>query len=270
MRLPIAQVYHGKWQELLTGRGRPVFRAVIYSPPYNIGVPYDTYKDKVSWDRWLGEAQLLGAMLQRYCMAGASLWVNLGQSRECPEMPGLYLAEMRKAGWIVQNEIAWIKAATSLDDAGQEFNWGNHRPLQHEGLLWKGWERVIHLVRSEDYPVKLNREALGVPFSDKSNIRRFGHARDLRCRGNVCEIPYVVNQSKDHPAQFPVEVPLRCLALMDGTFSEPIPHVLDPYGGVGNTMMAAAFHGWDVTQCEISSAYCAKAVERWNKLWEKT
>jgi len=35
-----------------------------------------------------------------------------------------------------------------------------------------------------------------VPFKDKSNIARRGHAQDLRCRGDTWFIPYETIRSK--------------------------------------------------------------------------
>ena len=78
-----------------------------------------------------------------------------------------------------------------------------------------------------------------MPFKDKSNIARWGHARDRRCAGNVWFMPYQTVKSRrekfDHPAGFPVELPLRCIQL----HGVAAPRVLDPFLGAGTTLVAA-------------------------------
>ena len=49
-------------------------------------------------------------------------------------------------------------------------------------------EHVFHFTKEGAVP--LDRLAVGVPFKDKSNIARWGHARDRRCAGDVWFIPY--------------------------------------------------------------------------------
>jgi site-specific DNA-methyltransferase (adenine-specific) len=87
---------------------------------------------------------------------------------------------------------------------------------------------------------------MGVPYSDKSNIKRWAHTkgRDLRCRGNNWFIPYetIVNRKKQrpHPATFPVELALNCLKIHG---CQPESVVLDPFLGIGSSALAARIFG---------------------------
>ena len=112
-------------------------------------------------------------------------------------------------------------------------------------------------------PVTLiNRLAVGVPFKDKSNIARWGHARDKRCAGNVWHIPYKTVRSKaqkfDHPAGFPVELPERCIKLhgIEGAV------VLDPFLGAGSTLVAAERLDCEGIGIEVDCHYAQTAVTR--------
>ncbi len=65
-------------------------------------------------------------------------------------------------------------------------------------------------------------------------------------------------QKFDHPAGFPVEVPIRCIKLhgVDGAA------VLDPLAGTGTTLVAAQQLGCCGIGFEEDAAYVAKARER--------
>ncbi|MNT56683.1 Modification methylase DpnIIB [compost metagenome] len=101
-----------------------------------------------------------------------------------------------------------------------------------------------------------------MPFKDKSNIGRWGHARDKRCAGNVWFIPYKTVNSKaekfNHPAGFPIELAERCIKLHG--IEDAI--VLDPFLGAGSTLVAAARLGCEGIGFEIDPVYAAAAVSR--------
>ena len=110
--------------------------------------------------------------------------------------------------------------------------------------------------------MKLDRLAIGVPFKDKSNIARRGHARDLRCRGNTWFIPYDTVQSRaekfHHPGTFPVDLPRWCIRL----HGRPGAVVLDPFMGTGTTLVASVLEGADAIGIEVDPAYVAIAEAR--------
>jgi len=90
--------------------------------------------------------------------------------------------------------------------------------------------------------VPLDRLAVGVEYSDKSNIARWGHTggHDKRCRGNNWFIAYETIQSRDkerpHPATFPVALAAQCVRL-HGVRDDLV--MMDPFLGIGNSAMAA-------------------------------
>jgi site-specific DNA-methyltransferase (adenine-specific) len=122
-------------------------------------------------------------------------------------------------------------------------------------------EYVFHLTKTGN--TKLDRLAIGVPYSDKSNIARWAHTggRDLRCRGNNWFIPYqtIVSRSKQrpHPATFPVELVVNCIKI-HGRVSDCV--MLDPFVGIGHSAIAAQrckvakFIGFDIDKEYIKVA----------------
>ena len=111
---------------------------------------------------------------------------------------------------------------------------------------------------------RLDRRAVGVPYQDPSNIKRWAKAgQGLRCRGNTWFIPYETIQSRDrdrpHPASFPPKVPEQCIRLHGLARTET---VLDPFLGLGSSAVAAAKLGRNFVGIEMDEHYLKEAVER--------
>jgi len=62
----------------------------------------------------------------------------------------------------------------------------------------------------------------------------------------------------NHPCPFPIELPQRCIKLY--TYSDAL--VLDPFGGIGSTSLAAHNTGRNSISVEISEDYCNTAYNR--------
>jgi site-specific DNA-methyltransferase (adenine-specific) len=159
--------------------------------------------------------------------------------------------------FVLQNHIIWVK---SVAIAGRTH--GHFKPINSKRYLNHTWEHLLHLTKAGETPV--DRLAVGVPFQDKSNIRRFGHEEDLRCAGNVWFVPYDTIQDRQrergsHPATFPVELARRCLRL-HGAGEGAL--VLDPFLGTGTTLVAARALGITGVGIESDASYAESARRR--------
>ena len=156
---------------------------------------------------------------------------------------------------VLQNRIAWIKAVSI-----GERSHGHFKPVRSGRFLNNVVETVFHFTKHGHAP--MDRLAVGVPFQDKSNIARRGHASDRRCAGNAWFVPYPTVRSKaqkfDHPAGFPVELARRCI-LFHGRPGAP---VLDPFMGAGTTLVAADALGHPGIGIDIDPAYALAAMAR--------
>ena len=157
--------------------------------------------------------------------------------------------------FVLQNHIAWIKSIGVGTDST-----GHYKPVSGTRFMHHNHEHIFHLTKSGS--VEIDRLAIGIPFKDKTNIARRGHKRDLRCRGNAWFIPYstVKNRSQkfNHPATFPVELPLWCIYLQ----ATRALVVLDPFAGVGTTLVAAHLAGVRGIGIEIDPDYVETAYAR--------
>ena len=197
--------------------------------------------------------QVAGA-LRRVLRPDGSLFLNIAGSSTQPWLPFELIVRLRGL-FALQNHITWVKSIAIGGDAV-----GHFKPVPGPRFLHHAHEHVFHLTR--DGRVPLDRLAIGVPYKDKSNIARRGHARDLRCRGNTWFVPYDTVQSRDgkyrHPGTFPVALPEMCIRL----HGVAAPVVLDPFAGTGTTLIAAARLGGVGIGIELDPDYVAIAEMR--------
>jgi len=260
--------YLGDCLSVLPGLEPQSIGAVVTSPPYNIGVKYRSYQDDLprkqylNWSyRWLGA-------VSRVMTPDASLFLNVGAKPTDPWVP-IEVAQVARKFFKLQNTIHWVKSiAIDREAAGQNAGLqrdvavGHYKPINSERFVNDCHEFIFHFTPGGR--TRLDRRAVGVPYQDPSNVKRWAAAGEgLRCRGNTWFIPYETIQNRDrdrpHPASFPPRVPDQCLRLhgLDRTGV-----VLDPFMGLGSTAVAAVRLGLDFVGIEMDEHYLKEAVER--------
>ena len=227
---------------------------IVTSPPYNLGLAYGGYNDSRSETAYLDWMVAVAVALQRVMRPDGSFFLNFAGSPGRPWLPFELIVRLR-ALFTLQNHIVWVK---SIDTGAGAV--GHFKPVGGQRFLHHAHEHIFHLTRAGD--VVLDRLAVGVPFKDKSNIARRGHAGDLRCGGDTWFIPYTTVRSKaqrfHHPGTFPVALPQRCIRLHGRAGAT----VLDPFAGTGTTLVAARREGARGIGIELDPVYVSAARER--------
>jgi site-specific DNA-methyltransferase (adenine-specific) len=260
--------YLGDCLSVLPALDRASVGCVVTSPPYNLGIRYRTYKDDLprtdylNWtDRWL--RQLSGVLTTR-----GSLYLNIGAKPTDPWIP-LEVAQVARRYFKLQNTIHWVKSiAIDRDAVGaaagfdKDMAVGHYKPINSDRFVNDCHEFIFHFSPGGRTP--LDRRAVGVPYQDASNAKRWANGGEgLRCRGNTWFIPYDTIQSRDrdrpHPASFPEKIPEQCIRLHG---VERAATVLDPFLGLGSTAVAAARLGLDFIGIELDDHYLKEAVRR--------
>ncbi|MCZ0962400.1 DNA-methyltransferase [Paracoccus benzoatiresistens] len=226
---------------------------VVTSPPYNIGLSYRSYDDRLphqAYLDWMGET---AAQIARVLAPNGAAFINLGAGAD--PWQAMDVAGQFRQHLALQNTITWVKSVT-VDGVTR----GHVRPVNSRRFLNRSHECIFHLTKSGDVPI--DRLAIGVPYTDKTNLRRWKAARqDLRCGGNTWFIPYETVRTSAgeirHPAAFPLELPRRCLRMHGGQGV-----VLDPFLGSGTTLVAARELGWRGIGIELDPDYAAMARAR--------
>ena len=210
---------------------------VVTSPPYNIGMRYGMYQDSRTPDDYLDWCTAWGREVARVLKPDGSFFLNLGSSSRNALLPfevALRLGRLFK----LQNTIHWIKSI-SIERHTEIRSYGHFKPINSRRFLNDCHEYVFHFTLKGTTP--LDRLAIGVPYADNGNVKRWSHTqgKDKRCRGNVWFIPYQTIQhrakERPHPATFPTELAVKCIRL----HGKPDSTVLDPFLGIGHSAMAA-------------------------------
>lgn len=221
----------GDCVDILSKLDRNTIDVVVTSPPYNIGIKYNTFDDTTPRETYLKWVSSVAKQLHRVLSPNGSVFLNVAGSSKDPWV-AIDVANIFRSYFVMQNNITWIKSISIGDDTV-----GHFKPINSKRFLNHNHEQIFHFTKSGS--VTLDRLAVGVPYKDKSNLKRRQHTKDKRCAGDTWFIPYPTVNSKaqkfNHPASFPIELPKRCIKLHGKANAK----VLDPFVGTGTTMLAA-------------------------------
>ena len=231
---------------------------VVTSPPYNLGVRYRKYSDRLDRQLYLNWCATWATGICRILKPTGSFFLNIGSAPSNPMLPHEIVFQLRDL-FVLQNTIHWIKSI-AIDNR----TFGHFKPISSKRFLNDCHEYIFHFTKTGR--VEIDRLALGVPYQDKSNIARWSHTcgRDSRCRGNTWFIPYQTIQSRakerPHPATFPVQLAEWCIKLHGVS---RVKTMLDPFLGIGNSAVAAQRCGVKkFIGFEIDNTYLAVAKRR--------
>jgi len=233
-------IYHGRIEDVLPVLGR-VADIAVTSPPYNMGLTPGGN----------------GAGLYSHTTQHASRFTNDGYDGASDAMdPDEYEAATRE----------WLRLSIEATTGAV---WWNHRPR-----IWHHRAKFPFDMRFEfldDLDVDLRQvviwdRRLGTGTNHSHlTIRQewvmlfarpgFRVDRAKAGMGDVWSFP-PPPEKFGHPCPYPEELPARCIAL-----SRPAV-VLDPFAGVGTTLVAAKRAGVRAIGIEQSEAFCATAAER--------
>lgn len=207
----------------------------VTSPPYNkqenkkgwlvSNVKYDNVSDKKDEKTYQQEQINVLNELYRIIKPGGCFFYN------------------HKVRWeqgIMLHPIQWI--SKSKWNIRQEIIWNRGIAANIRG--WRFWqveERIYWL-----YKPRNGRDLIGPELMSKHALMT--SVWNIRPEGK-----------SDHPAPFPLEIPLRCIySVMDAGKGV----VIDPYCGSGTTMVAAKLLGLDGIGIDISEKYITGAKNR--------
>jgi len=286
-------VKEGDVLDLMDSLEKESIDVIVTSPPYNIGVDYGNYKDNLPAEEYETFIFNFLSQAQRVLKPEGSLFYNVGTKPSTQEYLGLHLRGVLE-NFDLQNLIIWVKSiyihdilpvylhellalgvslaysegaiSKSKQNKANAFlnllvegkTFGHNKPCNSDRFLNSCWEPIIHATKHKT--AKLDKLAVGVPYTCKSEIKRRKKTVDLKDGGNIWYVPYqTVKSKKEHPAAFPPELPEKCIKL-HGIYKDMV--VLDPFCGAGNTGLACKKLDVDFIGLDLNPDYVSLAKSR--------
>ena len=226
------------------------FKLIVTSPPYNVG---KSYERRATLEHYLQSQQRVIAECVRLLHPSGSLCWQVGNFVDRGEIVPLdtVLYPIFKAHNLkLRNRIVW------------HFGHGLHCQKRLSGR----YETINWFTKGDAYT--FNLDPIRVP-SKYPGKRHFKGPNAGKLSGNpkgknptdVWTFPNVKNNHVEktiHPCQFPVELVERLVLSM----TDEGDAVLDPYMGVGTTVVAALLHGREGYGCDIVKEYVEIARQR--------
>jgi site-specific DNA-methyltransferase (adenine-specific) len=241
---------------------------IVTSPPYNLGINYNSYDDSGSRKDYLDWMETFAKECKRVLNDSGSFFLNVGYKSKDPWV-AWEVAFRLKEHFVLQNVIHWIKSiALPQEDTGNYPNIcgdiavGHFKPVNSNRFVNRCHEYIFHFTKTGN--VEIDKLAVGVPYQDKTNIKRWKKAtKDLRDRGDTWFIPYETiwsrKKQRPHPSTFPPKLPMMCIKLHG---VEKTKLVLDPFMGIGNTAVACIRLGVNFVGFELDNKYAETAKQQ--------
>lgn len=237
-------------------------RMIISSPPYNIGKSYERATDLETYLGW--QTEVIERLVEKLDENGSICWQvgNYIKDKEVFPLDIYFYPIFKKLGLKLRNRIIW------------HFGHGLHAKTRFSGR----YETLLWFTKGDDYV--FNLDAVRVP-SKYPGKRHYKGEKKGQPSGNplgknpsdvweiiaqewekgMIDIPNVKAnhpEKTEHPCQFPVELVERCvLALTD---EDDL--ILDPFGGVGTTLLAGIRRKRRVICVDKEADYCRIAKQR--------
>jgi len=215
---------------------------VVTSPPYNIGKPYER---RVELDEYLNWQKAVAEECKRVLHPRGSICWEVGNyvdNGEIYPLDVLFYNIFKGLGLKLRNRIIW------------RFGHGLHASRRFSGR----YETILWFTRSEDYVFNLDAVRVQQKYPGK---RAYKGPNRGKLSGNplgknpsdvwdivvsdwsneVWDIPNVKSNHPEktiHPSQFPIELVERMVLALTNQSDT----VLDPFVGVGTSLVAAILH----------------------------
>lgn len=226
----------------------------VSSPPYNIGIGYNKYKDQrkdyIAWQEEVWNE------VTRVLKPTGHLFLNIAPTKKEPFLP--YLVA-NNVPWKIQNQIVWAKA---IEFQGHIYGRSTVN-INSQFALPNGWEMVWHFTHKGKTKISLDQSSVPYrPEYAEENTRRTGRSRrptttcwhiGYETTGSWGQPSAQVKGTTKHPAIFPRELVRHCLNVAG---AQPGQTVLDPFAGTGTTLLVAKEMGLDSIGCELDPDYC--------------
>lgn len=256
-------LHSGDTQDGLARVPNQCVQLVITSPPYNIGKSYETV---TTLNNYLDGLKPTIGELHRVLSGTGNLCWQVGNYIENGEVYPLdihFYPIFKSLGFRLRNRIVW------------HFDHGLHASKRFSGR----YEVLLWFSKTDDYAFNLDPVRVPSKYPGKTNYKpgpNYGKPSGNPLGKNPSDIWSILvqdwesglwnipNVKANHPektshqCQFPIELVQRCVLAL----SNQGDWVLDPYSGVGSSLIAALMHDRRAMGCEKEIGYIELTKER--------
>jgi DNA modification methylase len=258
----VSEIINGDSLNVLRKIGDGKFDLIITSPPYNVGKSYET---KTSIEQYLEtQKEIIKELVRTLSDKGNICWQvgNYVEKGEVFPLDIYYYQIFKKCGLKLRNRIIW------------HFGHGLHASNRFSGR----YETILWFSKTDDYIFNLDNVRIPSKYPGKRHFK--GSKRgELSCNPlgknpsdiweivqqdwdkEIWEIPNVKSnhpEKTEHPCQFPIELVERCVLALSNEYS----WILDPFAGVGSSVIGAIKNNRNAIGIEKESEYCTIANQR--------
>ncbi len=257
---------HGDSAKLLQTLKDEQFKLIITSPPYNIGKEYESRQDIKEYLK--DQRSIIELLIDKIHPEGSLCWQvgNYVHKGEVYPLDIYYYEIFKDLGLKLRNRIIW------------HFRHGLHTSLRFSGR----YETILWFTKGDKYTFNLDDVRVPSRYPAKKyfkgpNKGEFSGNPDGKNPSDVWEIllndweqeiwdiPNVKAnhvEKTEHPCQYPIELVERCVLALTNEKD----WVLDPFAGVGSTMLAALKNHRKAVGIEKHMKYIKTGEDRIKKL----
>lgn len=243
-------VHTGNCLDLLACIPSDSIGLVVTSPPYNLGKEYEKRLNLKAYVEQ--QASVIRECVRVLSASGSLCWQvgNYVDRSEIIPLDSLLFPVFRSMGLKLRNRVIW------------HFEHGLHCSKRFSGR----YETINWFTKSERYTFNLDRVRVPQKYPGKRHFKgpkagQYSGNPLGKNPGDVWLIPNVKNnhvEKTDHPCQFPVELVERLVLSLTAQGD----WVLDPFMGVGSSLIAATRHQRRAVGSELCDKYVKTAIQR--------
>lgn len=230
-------------------------KLIITSPPYNVGKEYEVRTGIYEYLQI--QRQIIAELVRLLDVSGSVCWQvgNYVENGEVFPLDIFYYDIFKDYGLKLRNRIIW------------RYNHGLHMSKRFSGR----YETILWFTKGENYTFNLDSVRVPSKYPGKryhkgpnkgkpsgnplgKNPADIWEFVAQQWEEEVWEIPQVKAahpEKTPHPAQYPIELVERCVLALTNEND----WVLDPYSGVGSSLIAALKQGRKAIGCDKERAY---------------
>jgi len=238
-------VIHGDWLQVVKNIPDESIDLIFTSPPYNLGKDYKSMNDNRLLKDYLRWHKKVLKSCYRILKKGGRLAWQIGSiiddDRQYFPLHHWVSKTCIDLGYTMRGEIIWDKQQIPKRTAwGSWMSASDNKMLpgfEYIELFCKGSKKILH--KGED---------------------TVGRSEFIDWTNAMWHVGPETTLHKDHPAPFPIELPRRIIEM--NSYKGNV--VLDPFGGLGTTALAAKRVGRVPITVELEIEFANKAVRRMN------